>query len=493
VGQGTMTTIRLPGVMKHPKTGMLWLRRVVPPHLRQWVGQREFRLSLGTKDIAQAKARYHEVAAQVQRRLDYAQQLHEADREIARELGEQGEHHQRVEEWLDKLMPEQRELVEQISWHRSHDVQLSLDHHEEIVLRTLPKWALRFDKAPWEPFDEEPAGPPTDQPAVTRADRPDVGRQDNGTRHADPARVTLRQLMTFWANDTQAAVRTRYTWGLTIDRFGDWLGHDDAARVTKGDVIRYKDHLLASGRKPKTVQQHVNIIKTVYSNALNNERLPGVTVNPAQGVRVVAKGSQLEERRGYTEPEALAALRAVEGHPDPAMRFLPPLMLWTGARLEDACGIRCRDVRQVKGAGWCVDFVPHADRTFKTGSKASRTVPLHDELWAFIDFAKERQANAKDPDELLFNTLSRDRHDKLAPNATKRLSGLIRPVVPDPNVAPSHSWRHTAITRLRAIGCPEDLRKEITGHSADGVHGRYGSATPPAILRQWIDKLPALT
>lgn len=70
-----MATIKLPGVMKHPKTGMLWLRKVVPPHLRALVGQREFRHSLGTKDIAVAKARYPAAAAAIQRLLDEA---HEA-------------------------------------------------------------------------------------------------------------------------------------------------------------------------------------------------------------------------------------------------------------------------------------------------------------------------------------------------------------------------------------------------------------------------------
>jgi hypothetical protein len=131
-----MATIKLPGVMRHPKTQMLWLRKVVPPHLRERVGQREFRLSLRTKDIAVAKSRYHEAAAKIQRRLDYAQQLHDAEREIAAELGEQEAYDQQVEEWLDKLMPEQRDLVHKLSAYPDEP----LDDWEQVAYRTLPRW-----------------------------------------------------------------------------------------------------------------------------------------------------------------------------------------------------------------------------------------------------------------------------------------------------------------------------------------------------------------
>jgi integrase len=472
-----MATIKQSGLWRHPKTGMMWLRKVVPAHLRDHVGQREFRLTLGTKNIAEAKARYPEVAARVQRKLDWGQQLYDAAREMSLEAGEQEAHEQRIEDWLNEhLMPEQRDVWER--WRSGEELD---GYRDELVFRTLPAWAFRLDKLPWEP--DEPVATPVDRPAEQQAD------DRNPT-------VSLRRLLDWWFADTRASSRTRYTWGLALDQFARWLGHGnatalDASKVTKRDVIRYKDYLVAEGQKPNTITLSLNTIRAVYSNALNNERLPGVTVNPAQGVRVVAKESQTEQRRGYTEAEARAALEAVAGHSDPAVRYLPPLMFWTGMRLEDACGIRCRDVRLIEGAGWCVDVVPHVDRTLKTN--ASRMVPLHAALGEFIEFAQQRQANAKDLNELLFNTITPDTHGKLAPNIGKRIAKAIRPAVEDPNVAPSHSFRHAIVTRLRAIGCPEDIRKVITGHAAGDIHGRYGDAAPAVVLRKWIDRLPELS
>jgi hypothetical protein len=42
---------------KHPKTGVYWLRKVVPEPLRSIVGKRELVKSLGTKDPREAKGR----------------------------------------------------------------------------------------------------------------------------------------------------------------------------------------------------------------------------------------------------------------------------------------------------------------------------------------------------------------------------------------------------------------------------------------------------
>lgn len=42
---------------KHPDTGICWLRKRVPDVLRELVGKREEKFSLGTRDPSAAKAR----------------------------------------------------------------------------------------------------------------------------------------------------------------------------------------------------------------------------------------------------------------------------------------------------------------------------------------------------------------------------------------------------------------------------------------------------
>ncbi|MGE5506736.1 MAG: DUF6538 domain-containing protein [Actinomycetota bacterium] len=59
-------------LQKHPKTGMYWLRRPVPPELRPVVGKRELRRSLGTKDLREAKRVLSHAMGEVQALLDEA-------------------------------------------------------------------------------------------------------------------------------------------------------------------------------------------------------------------------------------------------------------------------------------------------------------------------------------------------------------------------------------------------------------------------------------
>jgi hypothetical protein len=52
-----------------------------------------------------------------------------------------------------------------------------------------------------------------------------------------------------------------------------------------------------------------------------------------------------------------------------------------------------------------------------------------------------------------------------------------------------HSLRHRAQDRLRAAGCPEDVRWALLGHEEKTVAAGYGEGFPVPILRKWVDKI----
>jgi integrase len=76
-----------------------------------------------------------------------------------------------------------------------------------------------------------------------------------------------------------------------------------------------------------------------------------------------------------------------------------------------------------------------------------------------------------------------------APAASKRLNRFLN----DCGIADArkvvHSLRHRAQDRLRAAGCPEDVRWAILGHEERTVAAGYGEGFPVPLLRQWIDKI----
>ena len=52
-----------------------------------------------------------------------------------------------------------------------------------------------------------------------------------------------------------------------------------------------------------------------------------------------------------------------------------------------------------------------------------------------------------------------------------------------------HSLRHRAQDRLRAAGCPQDVRWELLGHERKTVAEDYGKGSPVPLLKRWIDKI----
>jgi integrase len=76
-----------------------------------------------------------------------------------------------------------------------------------------------------------------------------------------------------------------------------------------------------------------------------------------------------------------------------------------------------------------------------------------------------------------------------ADTASKHLNRFLRECgISDPAKV-VHSLRHRAQDRLRAAGCPEDVRWAILGHEERTVAAGYGEGFPVPVLKRWIDKI----
>lgn len=127
-------------------------------------------------------------------------------------------------------------------------------------------------------------------------------------------------------------------------KFVAFVKHDDAARLTKTDLIAWKDHrLLVEGRSPKTVRDSdLAALRACFQWAVDNAKLP---LNPADGVKVkLAKGVRTRGKE-FTDEEALGILKAANAYQKPekeyeetaaAKRWAPWLCAFTGARRVSA-------------------------------------------------------------------------------------------------------------------------------------------------------------
>lgn len=481
---------------KHPKTGVYYFRRAVPEDLRAILGKREEKRSLGTKDPREAKRLHGEIALEVERRwaalraqpeplsqrqvvalsgLLYREQMALLSEEpgssrlwqnvirLHEEATEKGE----LERWLGPTADELllREGVRTDPPSRTRVI--------EEAQKALLQAAEALKRNAEGDYREDP-----DASRFPEWERRNSSKANGGT--------SLHRLFEDWWTEAKALGTKPSTfdaYGSAIKKLITFLGHDDATLVSTMDVVKFKDHRLASTNprtgksiSPKTVKDgDLAGLKSIFNWAVANHRLPK---NPAAGVTLkVRKPPKLRER-GFTDEEAQRILRhaynvqrgAERECTHAAKRWVPWICAYTGARVGEIAQLRKQDVRLENG-DWVLNLTPEAG-TIKDNQ--AREVILHEHLveQGFPDFV--RSANAGH----LFLKPSRT-GDVRGPlrGLKNRLADFARQVVKDPNVAPNHGWRHRFKTIGRNIQIQERTLDAISGHAPQTVGGGYGDVT----------------
>lgn len=326
-------------------------------------------------------------------------------------------------------------------------------------------------------------------PVAARFPKFQPAKNPSGVRPASGA-VSLKGLVEEWWKEAQATGRKRSTYESyrnTMAAFVAFLKHDDAARVTKQDVINFKDHRLASVNEktgkpisPKTVKDSdLAGLKTVSGWAVANLKIDS---NPAEGVTLKVGKKRKLRSKGFTDTEALAILKMAHGHKrgqtvektHAAKRWVPFLCAYSGSRVGECAQLRKEDVRK-EGKHWVATLTPEAG-TVKTNE--ARDVVLHQHLidLGFIDFVR-----ASPPGHLFVRPSKKGNVLGPLKGLTNRLAEFVRAVVPDKNVAPNHGWRH----RFKTIGLESDISPRvldaIQGHKPRTEGESYGDVTVKAM------------
>lgn len=331
-----------------------------------------------------------------------------------------------------------------------------------------------------------------------------------GIPSASPAKVTLTGLVEDWWKENQKLGKARSTYVNYKGVFGKLVTFlardkmrkptaDDARRLTAEEVVAFKDHRLEAGISPRTVNDNdLAALRSVLGWAFDNKKLPG---NVALGIRL--KGVVKEPGRAFTEDEAKAILREAStvrwsgrGHEGTALavRWLPWLMAYSGARVGEVGQLRKRDVAKVVEDGeehWSITITPEAG-TVKGGK--ARQVPLHPHLveLGFIGMVKAA------PEGYLFltpNPKDDDPDGVLGPlqGVKNRVAEAARKAVPDKTVDPNHGWRHWFTALCYEHQVSDDLSRVIMGHSGKDVHAKvYGLKGKGKGLYREMCKLPRI-
>jgi len=311
--------------------------------------------------------------------------------------------------------------------------------------------------------------------------------------------TTLTGLVESWWQESKAAGRkpsTYESYRNTIVYLVRFLKHDDASKVTMKDVVAFKDHRLTApspktGKRvsAKTVKTStLSALKVVFDWGVKNGLL---THNPAASVTLrVAKQARLRSK-SFTDVEAKAILYAALAHQRGqensktfgAKRWIPWLCAFTGARVGELAQLRKQDISKHNDL-WVMRITPEAG-TVKTNE--AREIPLHQQL---IDLGFPTFVQESGDGHLFLNVGSSDNPRGALRGLKNRLAEFGRTMVPDPNVAPNHGWRHRFKTIGMEAGISPRILDAIQGQAPRTVADTYGEVTLKTMAAE-IARLPS--
>jgi hypothetical protein len=241
---------------KHPKSGIYWLRKRVPDDLRNLIGKREEHFSLGTRDPSEAKRLHALKLAEVEERwanLRVGQRPLSPD-DLARLASEIGEQLRRQLE-ADPYQPLRWDVeIGTRLWTASdtHDV------YTDITQPLSPADRKRLDQQNicYVLVDERlngrgVAAHPEDRERLARAASLQVqriiqnheayllGRHEVSAGGWEPSKLrvpatplTFEAVIQGWLVEKKPNEKTEYTWRRVMTELSEFVGHDDARRVS---------------------------------------------------------------------------------------------------------------------------------------------------------------------------------------------------------------------------------------------------------------------
>ena len=508
--------------LRHPKTGMLWFRQSVPKALQVQVGVilgrgkpvAELKWTLATHDPQEAKQRMPAAMTKANAILEAARngpsplthrELHAlAGLWYLRKLQEWEVDPAAADAWdnWDVAMPtdpyveateNDENPVVSVQWRREWPRFLSTfaptvsallvaegvvtdaaseAHLAELIVQRLPQALERHGKRQngdyrpdplpstfpaWEPRqpDQRPPEPGQIAPASAQKVTP-----------KEPAAVSLQGLLEGWKAVAVVKPRTVAEAEYAIKDLAKALGHDDAARVRREDLIRWRDQIKADGATNNTWNNRLSLVRQVLLHGMADGSLK---MDPTEGLRL-RKSRQISPPP-YTDDEATRILLAARRETKPSLRWAHWVMAFTGMRAGEVLQLLGRDVRQ-EGDIWLID-VNEGDLTKSVKTGQRRHVPVHPALIreGFVAYAQ-----TVGPDAPVFPDKKLDRFGNRGGRAWNVIGTWVRQKagITDPAKAPDHSWRHRVEDELRAAEISEDVRDAITGHARRTMGRQYG-------------------
>ncbi|WP_349676222.1 site-specific integrase [Sphingomonas sp. UBA978] len=300
-----------------------------------------------------------------------------------------------------------------------------------------------------------------------------------------------KDILDRWASERGVVPKGKDTHRAVAEWFYARTERKPVERITRQDVLAFKDKLLAEGQTVSNTNMKLSRLRTLLGWAYQNDLAPA---NVAEGISVKVADSG----KGKRLPFALDELQAIFASPvyangerpkqgkGEAAYWLPLLGLFTGARLEEIGQLRVSDVQRREYpdqdgkmlAGWFLHITESTDERGQANriknAASERLVPLHPELerLGFITYVEK----LKDQQGRVFPDLVPNIYGRLTAKWGEWFGPYMRKVcgITDKRKV-FHSFRHTFKDYTRRAKVPEGIQRQLMGHAGKDVADDYGS------------------
>lgn len=509
-------SFRMPTPVQRPNSTNLWLRMRVPEKYRPIVGRSEVWRSLETDNRREALARCARLSADL--RAEWEEQL--MVRRSGGAVGDRQESRPGTPTTKEVYALAGECYRDYLALHsdnpgNKYERQKTLEEHERRGRAPLigidRQWKLGIYRGPIQDFLTK-RGISLDEASLLKFAEAfyearghaesDLVRHASGdfseSPHVDrypaptPRKVVALECFDKYAKQQALAASTRERWKPVFEALAKHLKHDDLARVTKKDIVEWKNALLVERlpngktRSPRTVKDvYIAALKAVLQFAVDESELPA---NEAVGVVVRGvKDEREDDEKGFEDRDAATILRATLAPPSrkisvemaAARRWVPWICAYTGARVNEITSLTPMDIGKIKGVD-C--FILPKERT-KT--RKSRRIPLHPHLkdQGFLAYVEQRRKLGKplfyDPERSQGRPGSHPHYQKVG----ERLAEWVREMDVDHRVWPNHGWRHRWMSQSRDLGMHPQIADFIQGRGNGSISAKYGS--------KWVSTLEA--
>jgi integrase len=300
-------------------------------------------------------------------------------------------------------------------------------------------------------------------------------------RHAlTPDSYLLGETMKSYLKDTEKRVRKQTLNAKSRDlyAFRDWIGENtELSDVTPEKAGRYVTaKLLPKGHAAKTTREIIANLGAFFNWCIDASMTAGP--NPFARKGRLAKDSTkgTVKRRPWTPEEIEKLLNGLPHKGD--LWSLSVLALYTGARIEELCGLEVKNVRDDR---LCI--VPERGTKTEAGM---RDVPLHPILRPLV---RELAKNSTDG-YLISGLPVGGEDDKRSHEASKRFGRARRKLKLDDPRIPFHAFRNTFANALERANVPASTAKLIVGHKRqDLTYGHYSPGLPLDLQQEAVNKV----